>query len=157
MKTKILVTLDFDEVISPVRPNIVNEEEWEEFDFGFLCYVRKSVIEFLNTLHKNPNLDIFWASSWGDSGEFFNKRSKGLFPLFKAIPLANKNKVLAAESLYSESLLVEYGKFVFVDDDVRIIKIFKKDFENLEALFVKPKKSIGLTDKDITKILNFIN
>jgi len=104
--TKLLVTLDFDGVISPIdkQRDFEAEEAWKVLKLGaFPCAIAEETLELLNELaevnSKNPAIEVVWATSWEDLTEHFSEQSQGIIPDFRWI----STRPSKAESIYGEA------------------------------------------------------
>lgn len=160
---KTLVTLDFDGVVSPIDNEVDFDPNlgWIEFDFGMICDIHKTVLEFLKELHKRDQtgqIDLVWASSWNDSTQVFGFKSQGMVPEFPHLDLSVGNTKDTA--IFAKVDAGNYDRLLTLEDSglvMRRLRAEAKKRESLETLFIKPDVKLGLRPQHIRKALNFLD
>lgn len=157
--SKVLATLDFDGVVSPIDHGRDFEADgaFEIFRIGgFLCAISKETLEFLQTLSSlagaHPDqLVVRWASSWDSLTEGFAPRTDHAIPEFGYIPTDfDKAKAI------SEAAIEEDASVVLVFEDHRAVhqklrNIWKRDerFADRTLISYQPKTTEGIRLADI--------
>lgn len=156
---KTLITLDWDETVSPIKPINSLDTEFFEFKHAYKLLVRKNVINFLEELKakEDENFIVRWVSSWDDMTSGFNKASGGVIPNFDFIDI-NKGK---AEAIIDFAIENEIDKIVIFEDDKRVgnkVKLLDNDlilnsysYRRVIVETYNCKAGIGITDHMIKK------
>lgn len=127
--SKILVTLDFDGVVSPIDPqrNFASDLDFELVRLGgFLCAISKATLSFLQELKAiqeatNGKLTVVWASSWEDLTQDFTRASEGAIPEFDflELPLSKADSILQAAITKEASLTIVVEDDRFVHEELK--------------------------------------
>lgn len=151
---KVLITLDFDGVISPIDHdrNFVKSEGFDRFKIGgFDCAIAFDTIEAIQKLKdlaaSNPELiEVIWGSSWEDLTQDFPSESGGAIPEMGYLTLnLSKSAAISDYALHTNAETV-----IVLEDSERVqeqlAEIWKKpDFDGRELVSVQPQLEIGLT------------
>lgn len=157
---KTLVTIDFDGVVSPIDKSrdFTLTLGWRQVNFGFTCDIHESIIKFLqdlSNLEKNAPLDITWASTWNAATEHFASDSNGLIPDFPWIDVSAGK----AEAIFQKVKEGNYTRLVALEDSIKVITKLKKLMKTLpevEAIYIRPQLTVGLTNTHISKVMEFL-
>ena len=151
---KVLVTLDFDGVVSPIDHdrNFRADSDFEMFRIGgFQCAISKETLGTIQRLKKismeHPELlEVIWASSWVDLTETFHIETNDALPElgFLEIPASK------AESISKHALATDARTVIVLEDGVIANRNLKKvwngeEFIGRELILFKPKLETGLT------------
>ena len=153
--SKVLVTLDFDGVVSPIdhSRDFQGEEEYEfeVYNFGFLCAVSTEVREFLQELKElseaHPDqIVVRWASSWNEMTERFEAKSGGAIPGFSYIDTSkSKAKAIAAEALAVDaSVVLVFEDSEIVHEELQELWKSKSKLSNRFFLPIMPELKSGI-------------
>ena len=164
--SKVLVTLDFDGVVSPIDHgrDFEADESFEVFRIGFFyCAISRETLEFLQTLSSlaeaHPDqVAVRWASSWDSLTEDFAPRTDFAIPQFDYI-LTGFDKAGAI----SKAAIEENASVVLVFEDHRGVhqklrNIWKKDerFLGRTLISFRPKIEEGITFAQILEAQSLI-
>lgn len=160
---KTLVTLDFDGVVSPIDNARDFEPSlgWIEFDFGMMCDIHKTVLEFLKELKDradNGFIDLVWASSWNESTQVFGFKSQGLVPELPHLPLYPGTT--KDEEIFKKLDKGSYDRVVILEDSSLVMRRIRKEMKirtSVDALFIQPDVKLGLRPNHMKKVLNFLD
>lgn len=160
---KTLVTLDFDGVVSPINHEVDFDPKqgWIEFDFGMICDIHKSVLEFLKELYKRDQageIDLVWASSWNESTQVFSFKSQGMIPELPHLDLSPGNTKDTA--IYAKVDAGGYDRLLTLEDSSLVMRRMRaeaKKRSELDSLFIKPDVKLGLRPQHFLKALDFLN
>lgn len=164
--SKVLATLDFDGVVSPIDHDrdFEADSDFEVFQIGgFRCAISKRTIEFLQELKdlteaKPERVATSWASSWEQLTEYFSKDSGGALPEFGYITVDfDKARAIADRTLEEDASLV----LVFEDHrgvHQKLRNIWKKDerFADRKLISFKSKTVEGITFAQILEARSLI-
>lgn len=156
----VLVTLDFDGVVSPHEPCEPAEADWAPFRLGgFDLHIRHEVLDFLQWLAASPATTV-WASSWGDLTQTFATDSRGAIPDFPNLVLdhgqsAKSDAITATANgdgpAFARGREGVFDTVVVVDDDRKVGQSVKRRLGE-RAILVTPRGHGGLTDRQIATI-----
>lgn len=167
--SKVLVTLDFDGVVSPIdksRPlsDFERDEDFEVYPLGgFDCAIRKATKGFLWELRilseeEPERFTVAWASSWNEMTLSFASSSRHELPEFGYVPTNfDKARAIADATLEEDASLV----LVFEDHQgvhQKLRNIWKKDerFADRRLISFKPKTAEGITFAQILEARSLI-
>jgi hypothetical protein len=144
----VLVTLDFDGVISPYEPCEPAGAEWTPFRLGgFDLHIRREVLDFLQWLAASPATPV-WASSWGHITQAFATDTRGAIPDFPHLLIGHAaSKTDAIMAAANDA----FGTVVVVDDDRTVGASIRRRLGE-RAILVTPRDHYGLTDRQIATI-----
>ncbi len=152
--SKVLVTLDFDGVVSPIDQSrdFEADETFEIFRIGFFyCAISREVLEFLGELNRlsqeyPDRVAVRWASSWDSLTESFASSTDFAIPEFRYIT-TDFDKAGAI----SKAAIEENASVVLVFEDhrgvhQRLRNIWKKDerFGGRTLFSYQPKLTEGI-------------
>lgn len=167
--SKVLVTLDFDGVVSPIDKSRSHSDFEEDEDFevyqlgGFPCAIRKDTKDFLWELRilseeEPERFTVAWASSWNEMTLYFAPRSNHEIPEFGYVPTNfDKAKAIADLTLEEDATLA----LVFEDHrgvHQKLRNIWKKDerFADRKLISFKPKLEEGILFSHIAEAKSLI-
>lgn len=165
--TKVLVTLDFDGVISPIDHDrdFSIDPGFELFRLGaFSCAISKSTISALRQLkllsERYPDqLVVRWATSWVDLTERFEALTEGAVPSFPWLPVSGSSK---AQAIVEEALELEPSLVLVFEDSGSALRELRKrwkrtnDLGNVELATFEPKLTEGLTKSSMGRARKLI-
>lgn len=164
--SKVLVTLDFDGVVSPIDQDrdFLSEEEFSVFQLGaFPCAISKRVLEFVRYLKELSDNDpghfvLSWATSWVDITEYFERNSQGAIPSFGYLPIPDSKARAIADKAIAEdaSLILVLEDSPAVQADLHNIQRRDMRLSGRRFLFFEPKLSQGLQFSDIMAVRSLI-
>lgn len=178
MNKRLLITIDFDGVVSPL-PNNYNPPDgwvnvwdrkgesesflWHDFTLGFRCFVREDVADFLWELVEWPDVELVWLTSWDESTTRFNDLTNGLIPEFPFLPIwaeerggQRPSKVAALERKIRE---MRPTHVISIEDGQNTIRSYRKLLKNFEDVgfnAVKTESFIGLTFASMERVRKFL-
>lgn len=151
---KILVTVNFDGVVSPVNPSITDADTWEQHNHnGQTIMIKKAVSEFLEWLSQNEHIDVIWASTRNTTPDSIFNTPDSIFNKFPALDfsLAGKKYQKISENT------TNYKRVLVIDDDFSVgvdIREFVNDHHRY--IMIRPFENEGLSEGNIKNIKNLI-
>lgn len=153
---KILVTVDVDGVIFPIEDG--TELDGARFRTnGFDVILTGSAAWVLNMLAES-DVDVVWASSWGDAVLDLNADSSGVIPEFPTLspPSSSAKPEVIADAVIAG----DYDVVVVIDDDRRVSAGVRNKLRARSASTtvksVIPEKNLGVTAVDVTKVMKAV-
>lgn len=157
--SKVLVTLDFDGVVSPIDHDrdFRSEAEFSIFRLGgFSCAISDQVLSLIGYLKElsesHPEeLALRWATSWESLTEHFEKSTDGVIPSFGYLPLLEtKARAIADEALAQDaSLVVVFEDHGHVQEELEELWAADSRFEGRSLSFLKTETKHGIQFSDI--------
>lgn len=151
---KVLITLDFDGVVSPIDHDrrFLKGEGFNRFKIGgFDCAIAFDTLKAIQKLKdlaasNRELIEVIWGSSWEDLTQDFPSESGGALPEMGYLTL-NLSK---AEAISDYALHTNAETVIVLEDSERVqeqlAEIWKKsDFTGRELVSVQPQLGIGLT------------
>lgn len=157
--SKVLATLDFDGVVSPIDHgrDFEADESFEVFRIGFFyCAISRETLEFLQTLGSlaeayPDQVAVRWASSWDSLTEDFAPRTDFAIPQFDYILTGfDKSGAIAEAAIEVDaSVVLVFEDHRGVHQELR--NIWKKDerFADRTLISYQPKTTEGIRLADI--------
>lgn len=164
--SKVLATLDFDGVVSPIDHGRDFEEDssFEVFQIGgFRCAISKKTLEFISELKgiaegEPESLELLWATSWESLTEYFPRDTAGALPELSYLLVDfDKARAIAEAAIEADASLV----LVFEDHrgvHQKLRNIWKKDerFADRTLISFRPKLEEGITFAQILEAQSLI-
>jgi len=164
--SKVLATIDFDGVVSPIDHDRDFDAD-PDFDVlrigGFRCAISKQVQDFLWKLRGLADADpellsVSWASSWQELTGYFAKDSEGLLPHFDYLDIGDgKARAIADEAIRQDAnLVLVFEDYESVHDDLREIQ--RRDMRLNGRFFIplRPELETGLQFAQIVEAKSLI-
>jgi len=152
--SKILATIDFDGVVSPIDHNRDFKAD-PDFDVlrigGFQCAISKGVQSFLWELRGLADADpelisVSWASSWQDLTGYFAKDSEGGLPHFDYLNIGDgKARAIADEAIRQDAdLIIVFEDYESVHEDLRELQRRDMRLSGRHFVSLRPELATGL-------------
>lgn len=157
--SKVLVTLDFDGVVSPIDHgrDFEADDSFETFKLGiFNCSISGEVLDFVRYLKDLSDTypDHFvlrWATSWVEMTENFEEKSGGAIPDFPYLPIPeSKAHSIAEEAIAQDaSLVLVFEDGIIAHEDLQ--GLWKEDsrLAGRSLIPFQPKLEDGIRPSDI--------
>jgi len=163
---KVLVTLDFDGVVSPIDHDrdFEADDSFETFKLGmFNCSISKQTLEFVRYLkelsdHYPEHIVLRWATSWVDMTESFEEKSGGAIPDFPFLPIPESKARSIVEEVIAQDASIA---LVFEDSftaQERLLELWEEDPRLAERRLIpfEPKLEEGIRFSDIVSAKSII-
>lgn len=170
MKTAVLFDFDgvfnlfptTDEVINNTGPDAFVQKKVFVLGSFFTITLRPSTVAFFNSLVDNPDVDVFWLTTWREHTEKFDGEYKFGFKPAPWLPWNNTGyqgwgKLDAVVDFVAQDG-VYYERIAWVDDDHNSAANMTRDFLDLhpQVLALSPDVNQGMSAEDIQTIKDFI-
>lgn len=164
--SKILATIDFDGVVSPIdHDRDFNGDP--DFDVlrigGFQCAISKKVQDFLWELRGFADgqpelLSAVWASSWQDLTGYFAKDSEGKLPHFDYLSIdSGKARAIADEAIRQDAdLILVFEDYESVHEDLRELQRRDMRLSGRHFIALRPELVTGLQFAQIVEAKSLI-
>jgi len=157
--SKVLVTLDFDGVVSPIDHDrdFETDDSFETFKLGmFNCSISKTTLEFVRYLkelsdHYPERIVLRWATSWVESTKSFEERSGGAIPDFPYLPIPeSKARSVADEVIAQDASIALVFEDSFMAQE-RLLTLWEEDPRLAERTLIpfEPKLEEGILPSHI--------
>lgn len=153
---KILVTVDVDGVIFPIEDG--TELDGARFRTNGFDVILTGFAAWVLNMLAESDVDVVWASSWGDAVSALNADSGGVIPEF---PTLSPSSSSAKPEVIADAVIAgDYDVVVVIDDDRRVSAGVRNKLRARSASAtvksVIPEKNLGVTAVDVTKVMKAV-